>query len=82
MNLTQRLMVADKDKQDGHRTIESLRMKNEQLRQQYDQLIMANDHRIHLDDHMREINDMKRLLGKQCSPFVFSFLLSFLSISR
>ena len=60
MNLTRQLMVVEREKLDQERTIENLRMKNEELRHQYDQLLIANDHRIHLNDHLQEMNELQR----------------------
>lgn len=63
-NLTRRLMVVESEKSEGDRTVETLRIRNEELRRKYEQLIIDNDHRIHVEDHVRELNEMKRLTGR------------------
>lgn len=57
-------MVLESEKSEGDRTIETLRIRNEELRRKYEQLIIDNDHRIHVEEHVREMNEMKRLTGK------------------
>jgi hypothetical protein len=56
-------MIVESEKTEGDRTVETIRIRNEELRKKYDQLIMDNDHRIHVEDHVREIAEMKRLTG-------------------
>jgi hypothetical protein len=56
-------MIIESEKTEADRTVETIRIRNEELRKKYEQLIMDNDHRIHLEDHVREINEMKRLTG-------------------
>jgi len=62
-NLTRRLMIAESEKVDADRTLETIRLRNDDLRKKYEQLILDNDHRIHLEDHMRELTEMRRLTG-------------------
>ena len=54
-------MVAESEKTEADRTLETIRMRNDDLRKKYEQLIIDNDHRIHVDEHVREMNEMKRL---------------------
>jgi predicted metal-dependent hydrolase len=56
-------MIVESEKTEADRTLETIRIKNEELRKKYEQLIMDNDHRIHVEDHVRELNEMKRLTG-------------------
>ena len=56
-------MIAESEKTDADRILETIRIRNDELRKKYEQLILDNDHRIHLEDHMRELNEMKRLTG-------------------
>ncbi|UJR21266.1 hypothetical protein I4U23_024361 [Adineta vaga] len=60
-NLTRRLMIVESEKTEGDRTLEMIRIKNEELRKKYEELIIENDHRIHVEEHVREMNEMKRL---------------------
>jgi predicted metal-dependent hydrolase len=72
-------MIIESEKTEADRTVETIRIRNEELRKKYEQLIMDNDHRIHLDDHVREINEMKRLTGSIYSLF---YLLIFSIVFR
>lgn len=63
-NLTRRLMLAESEKIDADRCLETIRLRNDELRKKYEQLIFDNDHRIHLEDHVRELTEMKRLTGE------------------
>jgi hypothetical protein len=54
-------MIAESEKTEADRTLETIRMRNDDLRKKYEQLIIDNDHRIHVDEHVREMNEMKRL---------------------
>jgi len=72
-------MIIESEKTEADRTVETIRIRNEELRKKYEQLIMDNDHRIHLDDHVREINEMKRLTGSIYSLF---YLLIFSIVCR
>jgi hypothetical protein len=54
-------MIAESEKTEADRTLETIRMRNDELRKKYEQLIIDNDHRIHVDEHIREMNEMKRL---------------------
>lgn len=56
-------MIVETEKTEGDRTLETIRIKNEELRKKYEQIVVENDHRIHVEDHVREINEMKRLTG-------------------
>jgi predicted metal-dependent hydrolase len=62
-NLTRRLMIVESEKTEADRTLETVRIRNEELRKKYEQLIIDNDHRMHVEDHVREITEMKRLTG-------------------
>jgi predicted metal-dependent hydrolase len=57
-------MIVESDKTEADRTVEIIRIKNEELRKKYEQLIVNNDHRIHVEDHVREIHEMKRITGE------------------
>lgn len=56
-------MIAESEKVDADRTLETIRLRNDDLRKKYEQLILDNDHRIHLEDHMKELTEMRRLTG-------------------
>jgi hypothetical protein len=62
-------MVAESEKSEADRTVETIRIRNEELRKKYEQSIIDNDHRIHVDDHIREMNEMKRLTSSIDSLF-------------
>lgn len=63
-------MIVESEKSDADRTVETIRIRNEELRKKYEQLIVDNDHRIHVDEHVRELNEMRRLTGEIGSFFV------------
>ncbi len=66
-------MIAESEKTEADRTLETIRMRNDDLRKKYEQLIIDNDHRIHVDEHVREMNEMKRLtssIGLLSHPFI------------
>ena len=67
-------MIAESEKSDADRTLETIRIRNEELRKKYEQLIIDNDHRIHVEDHVREMNEMKRLTGSMNAFPTFSFI--------
>ena len=65
-------MIVESEKSDADRTVETVRIRNEELRKKYEQLFLENDHRIDLDDHVREMNELKRLTGSlDCSFNLF-----------
>lgn len=57
-------MILESEKSEGDRTIETLRIRNDELRRKYEQLIIDNGRRIDFDEHMRELNETKRFTGK------------------
>ena len=63
-NLTRRLMIVESEKTENERTLETIRIRNEELKRKYDQLMLDNTHRIHVQEHVQEISEMKRLTGK------------------
>ena len=57
-------MIVEREKLDQERTIETLRMKNEDLRRQIDRITIENDQKISLNEHLNEIDELKRLLDE------------------
>lgn len=66
--------MLENEKNEAQRTVEKLRMKNEELRLKYDQLLIGNDSRIDVNDHIREITESKRSFGKKMKTMRFFFL--------
>ncbi|CAF3361010.1 unnamed protein product [Rotaria sp. Silwood1] len=60
-NLTRRLLIAESEKTESDRILETIRIRNEDLKRKYDQLMMDSNHRIHIQEHVYEISEMKRL---------------------
>lgn len=62
-SLTRRLLIAEAEKTEADRALETLRLRNEDLRRKYEQLMLDNNHRIHVQEHVYEMSEMKRLTG-------------------
>jgi hypothetical protein len=56
-------LIIESEKTEGDRSLETIRIRNEDLRRKNDQLMIDNNHRIHVQEHVQEISEMKRLTG-------------------
>jgi hypothetical protein len=56
-------MIAESEKTESDRILETIRIRHDDLKRKYDQLMLDNNHRIHVQEHIQEIGEMKRLTG-------------------